>query len=92
MTLEQLLSQQVINIIQPIVQEYENRLNSYDSRIKDIQELPLTPKQIAIVLGYKTNASIDRLFELGKLKNISTNSTRMATVQDVLNYKKSIEK
>ncbi|AEI35222.1 MULTISPECIES: hypothetical protein [Francisella] len=92
MSLEKLLSQQVVEIIQPIVDEYSTKLKSYDMRVNTILDLPITPKQIALVLNYKTNKSVDRLFELGKLKNISTNSTRMATVQDVLNYKNSIEK
>lgn len=92
MSLEKLLSQQVVEIIQPIVDEYSIKLKSYDMRVNTILDLPITPKQIALVLNYKTNKSVDRLFELGKLKNISTNSTRMATVQDVLNYKNSIEK
>ncbi|QWU98527.1 hypothetical protein [Francisella salimarina] len=92
MSIEQLLSKQVIDIIQPIVQEYENRLHRYDSRINDILELQISINQIRILLGYKTNASIDRLFERQKLINVSTNSFRKATIQDVLNYKNSIEK
>lgn len=92
MNLEKLLSKQVIDIIQPIVQEYENRLHSYDSRVNDILDLQISVNQIRILLGYKTNASIDRIFELGKLKNVSTNSARKATIRDVLNYKNSIEK
>ncbi|WP_432772699.1 hypothetical protein [Francisella salimarina] len=92
MSLEKLLAEQVTNIVKPLIDEYNDKLKSYDSRIISILDLPLTPKQIAIVLGYKTNASIDRLFELGELKNVSENSTRMATVRDILDYKNRLGK
>ncbi|AJI57411.1 hypothetical protein LA02_1628 [Francisella philomiragia] len=87
MSLEKLLAEQVTNIVKPLIDEYSDKLKNYDSRINDILDLPLTPRQIAIVLNYKTNKSVDRLFELGELKNVSTNSTRMATVRNVLEFK-----
>lgn len=87
MSLEKLLTEQVTNIIEPFLAIYEEKLKAYDSRVNSIMELPLTPKQIAFVLNYKTNTSIDRLFELGSLTNVSSNNTRMATVAEVLEYK-----
>ncbi|MGQ4002888.1 hypothetical protein QIW31_07590 [Francisellaceae bacterium CB299] len=87
MSLERLLTEQVTNIIEPFLATYEEKLKAYDSRVNSIMELPLTPKQIALVLNYKTTTSIDRLFELGSLSNVSTNNTRMATVAEVLEYK-----
>ena len=87
MNLEKLLAEQVTNIIKPLIEEYSEKLKNYDSRINDILDLPLTPRQIAIVLNYKTNKSVDRLFELSELVNVSINSTRMATVRNVLEYK-----
>ncbi len=92
MSLEKLLSQQVVEIIQPIVDEYSTKLKSYDMRVNTILDLPITPKQIALVLNYKTNKLVDRLFELGELKNVSINSTRMATVRDVLEFKDRLGK
>ena len=87
MSLEKLLTEQVSNIIEPFLATYEEKIKAYDSRVNSILHLPLTPKQIAIILGYKTTASIDRLYELGSLTNVSSNNTRMATVAEVLELK-----
>jgi hypothetical protein len=92
MSLEKLLAQQVTSIVKPLIDEYSNKLKNYDNRISNILDLPLTPRQIAIVLNYKTNKSVDRLFELGELKNVSINSTRMATIRDVLEFKDRLGK